>query len=240
MLVCIVYFKKLSPIAIVELFLYSIAEGVFEMNFMNVEQYQFVKKQAKKILNAHTSSNDQNVIQAIQALVQEEINDKLSFKDIEQQLQLQPIFELRSKDQLETFIQEIKQFVEPFKKPTESELKKLFPKDKKLKIPNLEQFDWREITYLSWVDLGTNRKYLVYREDGNLKGVRGVFSHTEKKGICTVCNQHAKVGMLMTSKNGTALGTYTKRGNYICEDSASCNEALADVTKLNDFVGNLL
>ncbi len=210
------------------------------MNFMNVEQYQFIKKQAKKILNAYTSSKDQNVIQAIQALVQEEINNKLNFNEIEQQLKLQPIFELRTKEQLEVFIQEIKQFVEPFKKPTENELKKLFPKDKKLKIPNLDQFDWKEITYLSWFDSGTNRKYVVYREDGSLKGVRGVFSHAEKMGICSVCNRHAKVGMLMTSKNGSSLGTYTKRGNYICEDSVACNEALTDISKFNDFVGNLL
>lgn len=138
MIICIVYFKKFSPIDVFILFLYSIAEGVFKMNFMNVEQYQFIKKQAKKILNAYTSSKDQNVIQAIQALVQEEINNKLNFNEIEQQLKLQPIFELRTKEQLEVFIQEIKQFVEPFKKPTENELKKLFPKDKKLKIPNLD------------------------------------------------------------------------------------------------------
>lgn len=100
------------------------------MNFMNVEQYQFVKKQAKKILSAYTSSKDQNVIQAIQALVQEEINNKLYFSDVEQQLLLQPIFGLRTKEQLEIFIVDIKQYVEPFKRPTENELKKLFPKDK--------------------------------------------------------------------------------------------------------------
>ncbi|RKJ24526.1 elongation factor G-binding protein, partial [Butyricicoccus sp. 1XD8-22] len=60
--------------------------------FMNVEQYQFIKKQAKKILNANTTSKDKNVINAIYALVQEEINEKLTFHDIEQQLLLQPIF----------------------------------------------------------------------------------------------------------------------------------------------------
>lgn len=210
------------------------------MKFMNVEQYQFVKKQSKKILSAYTSSKDQNVIQAIQALAQEEINDKLNFSDVEQQLLLQPIFDLRTKEQMENFIVDIKQYVEPFKRPTENELKKLFPKDKKLRIPNLDEIDWKEITYLSWVDSGTNRKYIVYREGEKLKGLRGVFSNVEKVGICTVCNRQAKVGMLMTSKSGTILGTYTKRGNYICEDSLACNEALTDISKLNNFVETLL
>lgn len=209
------------------------------MYFMTPEQFQFVKKQAKKILNTYTTSNDQKVIQAIQALVQEEINDKLTFPEIEQQLVLQPIFDIQSKEQLELFLKDIKQFVEPFKQPTDAELKKLFPKDKKLKLPKLGNFDWQETSYLSWFDAGTNRKYIVYREEGALKGVRGTFSNSAKVGICTVCNQHAKVGMLLVSKKGTDMGTYTKRGNYICEDSAACNEALSDLDKFTNFVHNL-
>ena len=209
------------------------------MQFMTPEQFQLVKKQAKKIVNTYTTTNDQKVIQAIQALVQEEINEQLTFQDIEQQLVLQPIFEIKSKDQLEQFLTDIKQYVEPFKQPTEAELKKLFPKEKKLKLPKLESYDWQEISYLSWFDAGTNRKYIVYREEGALKGVRGTFSNSAKAGICTVCNQHSKVGMLLVSKKGTDLGTYTKRGNYICEDSDSCNGALSDLSKFTDFVNNL-
>jgi len=58
-------------------------------------------------------------------------------------------------------------------------------------------------------------KKLVYREAGTLKGVRGIFSLSNNKGICTICNQYSKVEMIMVSK----------RGNYICEDSELCNEA---------------
>lgn len=210
------------------------------MQFMTPEQYQFIKKQAKKILNTYTTSKDQKVIQAIQALVQEEIDSKLTFSEIDQQLVLQPIFHIQSKDQLEKFLTDIKQYVEPFLQPTEAQLKKLFPKDKKLKFPKLEAFDWQETSYLSWFDPGTNRKYIVYREDGALKGVRGTFSNSAKVGICTVCNQHAKVGLLLVSKKGADLGTYTKRGNYICEDSESCNGALSDLEKFTNFVNNLV
>ncbi|MFP5304073.1 hypothetical protein R2R70_23115, partial [Cobetia sp. SIMBA_158] len=77
-----------------------------------------VKKQAKKILNAHTSSKDPNVIQAVQALAQEEINNNLVFTDIEQQLILQPMFELKTKEQMEQFFSEIKTYVRPFERPT--------------------------------------------------------------------------------------------------------------------------
>nr|WP_106781708.1 FusB/FusC family EF-G-binding protein [Lysinibacillus timonensis] len=209
------------------------------MKFMSVEQYQFVKKQAKKIINAYTTSKDQNVIEAVQALVQEEINNKLTFNDIEEQLLLQPIFNIQTKEQLDQFSDTIKQYVEPFIVPTDNQIKKLFPKDKKVKLPNMDIIDLKEVSYLSWVDSGTNRKYIVYYEEGILKGVRGVFTHSEKMGICSVCNQHSKVGLLLVSKNGAQLGTYTKRGNYICENSESCNEALTDFNHFIEFVDNL-
>ncbi len=209
------------------------------MIFLNVEQYQFVKKQAKKVLNTYTSSKDQNIIQAVQVLVQEEINEKLTFRDIEEQLVLQPIFDLKTKEQLELFLEKIKEFVEPFKSPTDNQIKKLFPKDKKVKLPNMENFDLKEISYLSWLDYGTNRKYIVYYEEGILRGVRGEYRHSEKQGICTVCNQHAKVGLLLVSKNGTQLGNYTKKGNYICENSDTCNKALSEFSRLQNFVTNL-
>lgn len=209
------------------------------MKFMNVEQYQFVKKQAKKILNANTTSKDPNVIQAIQALVQEEINNKLIFDDIEQQIVLQPIFTIQAREQLELFLDSIKQYVEPFKVPTDNQVKKLFPKDKKVKLPKMDGIDLRELSYLSWFDAGTNRKYIVYYEEGILKGVRGVFDHLEKSGICLVCNHHAKVGLLLVSKKGTQLGTYTRKGNYICENSDTCNEELTDFSRLKAFVDNL-
>ncbi|KGR77874.1 FusB/FusC family EF-G-binding protein [Ureibacillus manganicus] len=209
------------------------------MKFMNVEQYQFVKKQAKKILNANTTSKDPNVIQAIQALVQEEINNKLILDDIEQQIVLQPIFTIQAREQLELFLDSIKQYVEPFKVPTDNQVKKLFPKDKKVKLPKMDGIDLRELSYLSWFDAGTNRKYIVYYEEGILKGVRGVFDHLEKSGICLVCNHHAKVGLLLVSKKGTQLGTYTRKGNYICENSDTCNEELTDFSRLKAFVDNL-
>lgn len=209
------------------------------MNFMNVEQYQFVKKQAKKVMNTYITTKDPQVIQAIQELVSQEVNEKLGDMSVEHVLLLQPILKIETKEQLEQFTDGLKQYVEPFEKPSEAAIKKLFPKDKKLKIPALEKLDLREMTYLSWVDSGTNRKYLVYWEADVLKGVRGVFSHTGKKGICSICNQLSNVGLLMVSQSGTSLGTYKKRGNYICADSLVCNDGLTERSRLADFMNNL-
>lgn len=205
-------------------------------HFMNVEQYQFLKKQAKKIASAYSNTKDERIIQAIQALVMEDINEKIVDLDEDSLPILKPIATIQTKEQLEDFIRKIKVYVAPFDKLTEKELKKLFPKDKKLKVPDLKNIDWTEISYLSWLDSGTNRKYIVFRTDNGIKSIRGSFSQSNKKGICTICNQHQTVGMFMSSKKGRAVGTYVKRGNYICVDSTVCNENLSDFKRLTDFI----
>lgn len=172
--------KKLSIFVWISI-LYPRAEGVLKVNFMTVEQYQFIKKQAKKMLNTFITTKDQQVIRAMQAVVTDDINHKIGDMTIEQRNLLKPVLDIKSKEQMEQIVTDIKPFVEPFKKPAENEIKKLFSKDKKLKIPSLNQFDWQEISYLSWFDAGSNRKYIVYREDEVLKGVRGVFSHSKKR-----------------------------------------------------------
>lgn len=94
---------------------------------------------------------------------------------------MKQIVTIQTKEQLENFIEKIKVYVTPFEKLTEKELKKLFPKDKKLKVPDLKNIDWTEISYLSWFDSGTNRKYIVYRNDNNIKSIRGIFSQSSKR-----------------------------------------------------------
>ncbi|MBK3497365.1 FusB/FusC family EF-G-binding protein [Viridibacillus sp. YIM B01967] len=204
--------------------------------FMNVEQYQFLKKQARKMINACSNTKDKHVIEAMQALVMESINTKIVGITDDKLCLLKPIVNLQTKEQLEDFFKTIKTYVTPFEIITEKNIKKLFPKDKKMNIPNLKSIDWTEISYLSWLDSGTNRKYIVFRDESGIIGFRGVFSYSNKKGFCTICNQHHQVGMFMSSKKGKALGTYVKRGNYICTDSTACNESLTDFTRLTDFL----
>ena len=40
-------------------------------------------------------------------------------------------------------------------------IKKLFPKAKKLKLPDMEEMDMKEISYLSWIDKGSSRKFII-------------------------------------------------------------------------------
>lgn len=106
-------------------------------------------------------------------------------------------------------------------------------------MPAPENIDFREISYLGWDDKGTNRKYMISLLDGKLTGIYGTFKPLGKKGICAICNKLEETGMFLTEIKGSQLGTYTKKGNYICQDSRKCNENLISLENLHDFIGRL-
>lgn len=76
---------------------------------------------------------------------------------------------------------------------TESQLRKLFKKNKKLKLPDLEQIDFRFVTYMSWIDISSNKMFLVYEKDGQHIGIEGRFTETNKKSYCFACNRYEKL-----------------------------------------------
>ncbi|HLO12924.1 MAG TPA: FusB/FusC family EF-G-binding protein, partial [Pseudoneobacillus sp.] len=115
-------------------------------------------------------------------------------------------------------------------------VKKLFPKAKKLRLPDLHDMDLKEVTFLGWNDKGTNKKYIIANQPNGFIGLEGSFTPASKKGICTLCSKHSNVGLFMSETKGTVQGTYTRRGNYICQDSMKCNENIISLEKLEGFV----
>lgn len=147
------------------------------------------------------------------------------------------IMEVEEEAQATAFLEELKRNVIPFKNVTEKTISKLFPKIKKLKIPSLDEMDFKDISYLSWYDIRLDRKLLVVEYNGKLMGMQGTFRES-KKGICSLCNRHGEIGLFMsTVKTGTE--TFISRGNYICKDSQICNENITRLDKLDDFVETL-
>ncbi|HYK75286.1 MAG TPA: FusB/FusC family EF-G-binding protein, partial [Pseudoneobacillus sp.] len=136
----------------------------------------------------------------------------------------------------EEYLSTLKPYVIPFKNVTEQTLKKLFPKAKKLKLPAFNEIDLKEITYLGWNDKGTNKKYIIVNQPKGFIGLEGSFTLSSKKGICTLCSKHSQVGLFMSETKGTVQGTYTRRGNYICQDSKKCNENMISLDKLEGFI----
>lgn len=204
--------------------------------FIRSDQYNFIRTQIQVLVNAHSSVNDKVVLHALKSLSNEKIFHLFSDLTEEQQQLLSPISTIKDKSEAEKILAQIKPFVFPFKKISDQAIKKLFPKAKKLKTPILENLDLTEITYLGWDDIGSNKKYIVTYYNQKLIGLQGTFHPVNKKGICTFCHKLEEIGMFMTKTKGTEQGTFTKRGNYICQDSGKCNLNLTSVNRLNDFI----
>ncbi|EWG12383.1 FusB/FusC family EF-G-binding protein [Cytobacillus firmus] len=207
--------------------------------FIRNDQYNFIKYQTQVLINGHASVNDTGVLNALKSLSAEKVLGLFAELSDEQNQLLSTVSDIKERDQADAFLAHIKDYVIPFPSITEQSIKKMFPKAKKLKMPALEDIDFREISYLGWDDKGTNRKYMISLLAGKLTGIYGTFKPLGKKGICAICNKLGETGMFLTETKGSQLGTYTKKGNYICQDSRKCNENLNSLEQLHDFIGRL-
>ncbi|MBO9129483.1 FusB/FusC family EF-G-binding protein [Bacillus sp. 165] len=207
--------------------------------FIRSDQYNFIRAQAQILVNGHASANDTGVLQALKALTQEKVLQLFTDTNEEQRELLCQIVAVTNKEQAEIFVSQIKPYVIPFKAITEQTMRKLFPKAKKLKLPSLEHRDLKEMSYLGWDDLGSNRKYIITEYNNKLIGIHGTFTSIHQKGICSFCNRHEEVGLFMSTKKGSGKDTYINRGNYICQDSEVCNRNLTVLDKLHDFIERL-
>ncbi|MFJ8511393.1 FusB/FusC family EF-G-binding protein [Lysinibacillus xylanilyticus] len=202
--------------------------------FLTVANYNLLDQQMNKIIHTLATTKDKNVIQAVHGIVESEITAKLALSTSEAQL-IEQLFNVTDRAQVEAYLEQLKPYVIPFKAVTASTLKSLFKKEKKLKLPNLEEMNFQEICYLAWDDPGTHRKYVVLEQDEKLKAIKGTYSNNTTKGICALCNRHSDVGLYTTSVKGQVVGTFTSYSNYICADSQTCNRHVTDIEKTIAF-----
>jgi hypothetical protein len=204
--------------------------------FIRVDQFQFIKDQTQHLINGYASVNDRKVLNALKSTVYDKVLNLFHHIDKENEQLIDQIIEVEDHAKAEVYLSSLKPYVIPFKDVSEQTLKKLFPKAKKLKLPELHDIDLKELTYLGWNDKGTNKKYIIAVQPNGFIGLEGSFTPSSKKGICTLCGRHSQVGLFMSETKGTSQGTYTRRGNYICQDSMKCNEALTSLDKLDSFI----
>ncbi|MEG9296864.1 FusB/FusC family EF-G-binding protein [Mangrovibacillus sp. Mu-81] len=204
--------------------------------FIRNDQYNFINYQIQVLINGYSTVNDLGVLDALKSLVRDKVFNLFGELNAEQEQILEPVVYVKDSEQGQDYLTRLREFVIPFQSVNETTLKKMFPKVKKLKIPRLDELDFKELSYLGWNDYGQESKYIVAQYDGKLKGFKGTFKNSSKKGICTICNTFGNMGMYVSESKKSSKGTYVKKGNYICQDSMECNGKLRDLVKLNEFI----
>lgn len=211
--------------------------------FIKNDQYNFIKNQVALIKDSQKKNSDPTVIKAVRELSIAKIYELFSNLTAEQS-ELLDLSKAKTDTELDQFLQQLSSFQIPFGKVTEQQVKKMFPKaKKKLKVPDLSSFLHKPSTYLSWTDISTNKKFIVYELNEKMVGIECKYTLLNKENICSFCNRFGKVAFISTvtkAKKAKNPDYYKAIGNYICFDSEECNKRITDVSYLNTFLENSL
>ncbi|PAD38880.1 FusB/FusC family EF-G-binding protein [Terribacillus sp. 7520-G] len=207
--------------------------------FIRNDQYNNIKEQVQQLVNSSAAVKDIDVIYGLRSLAEKKIKNRFEELSEEEAEMLGRIRDVQDEIDAELFLAQLRPSIKAFPALTEEQLRKLFPKVKHLHLPKLNDVDWEKTSYLGWNDNGQQAKYMVAPHQEGMIAARGTFTPSSQPGICTICNKLESVGLFMAGPIGRGQGTYVKRGNYICRDSAKCNRNLTDINRFYDFISHL-
>ncbi|MBY8914058.1 FusB/FusC family EF-G-binding protein [Bacillus sp. YC2] len=210
--------------------------------FIKNEHLNFIKKQIELIKDSKKKNVAPTVLAAVIDLANAKISDLIPHATLDQQ-DLLDVSRLKTDAEYDQYIQRLSAFVIPFPKITEQQLKKMFPKHKKLKLPDLSKIDHSQLTYLSWNDLRSNKKFIIYELDGKMVGIECKFAPTSKHNVCSFCNSFGQVVYFSTvtkAKQSKNPDYYKAIGNLICADSSECNKKITNVEYVTAFLKDSL
>ena len=195
---------------------------------MNAFQMHLIEKQAMKLLNSLATSKDEKVLEAVRGLIDTTLTEAEVPRFI-----IEDVLALKDRQQLEPFMNVVKENVQPFPEVSEQVVKRLWKKEKKLKAPKVSN---PQVTFVAWDDTSTRTRFFVYEQEGELTGVKGSLSTEQIKGVCALCHQHQSVSLFTTKEKGAIEGTYKKYSQYICADVENCEKGIDSEGKLYSFM----
>ncbi|MCU6713198.1 FusB/FusC family EF-G-binding protein [Paenibacillus sp. J5C_2022] len=212
--------------------------------FIRNFQYNLIKNQADSVIRALRTVSDPKILESVRFGAQTKVTELYPDAADDRRALLEAVSELKTAEDLQKYMQELEPYLIPFPSVTEKQIRRLFPKNKKLKLPDLSQLDFRYVSYLSWIDIATQKMFLVYDDNGQVVGVEGRYTSTRKKSYCFACNRYEELVLFSAvSKKRTAHASpdyYKSVGNYLCVDGHTCNKNITDVASLEKLIGSVL
>lgn len=211
--------------------------------FIRNHQYNHVKKQTDLLQHTVSTVSDPKVVESVRDHAVFRILEAFPDASDDRKQLLGNIAGLRLQEEFRQYLEALEPWLSEFPLLTAKQLQKLFPKIKKLKLPDWDTLDLKRTTYLGWTDIAADRMFLIYPLDGEMAGIEGRFTQTNK-GVCFLCNRHEELVLFTAvtkTKPAHASPDYYKAiGNYMCLDSAACNRNITDVTVLENFFRSVL
>ena len=206
--------------------------------FIKNEQLNYIRRQIDLIKDSTKKNVPPNVLKAVISLANAKVMDLFPNRTANEE-QMLDLSKLKTDKEYEGYVQQLETYLKPFPQLTEEELKRLFPKQKKLKLPDLSSISHNALTYLSWNDLRSNKKFIIYQLEGRLVGIVCQLSPTSTKNICSFCNHQGEVAYFSTITKAKKMNNpdyYKSIGNLLCVDSSECNRRISTVEYLETFL----
>ncbi|MGF6950165.1 hypothetical protein QF028_002670 [Neobacillus sp. B4I6] len=200
--------------------------------------FNFIHNQVALIKDSYKKNASPNVIQAVKDIANLKIM-ALFPNAMDEQKEMLDLSTLKTDQEYNKYIQQLHVYLLPFPKISEAQMKKMFPKNKKLKLPDLDKMNLHQLTYLSWVDISTNKKFIMFELEGKMVGIECKYTLLNKDNICSFCNRFGQVAYISTvtkEKKAKNPDYYKAIGNYICFDSTECNKNITNVDYLTTFL----
>lgn len=206
--------------------------------FIRNYQYNVIKKQSDFLQKTLRTVADRRVLETVRYRAAAISIEAFSCLTEDQRQLLEQISTFETAYDFQRYLDALEPYLDPFPPITLKQIQKLFPKNKKLKVPDLQSIDFRYVTYLSWVDVATNRLFIVYPFEGRFIGIEGRITPTNKKGYCLFCNRHQELAFfsVKTKPANASPDNYSSVGQYVCMDNHGCNQVITDTGSLEKFI----
>lgn len=207
--------------------------------FISNEQFNVIKSQIIGMQRQANVTSDEGVKTAVKEAAEAKVHDSFEQLTPDQEQLISGVAALETEEERTKFLMDLTPYRKSFPEVTSADLRGLFPKVKKLHIPDLESVDFRALTYLGWKDIGQSKQYFVYMKNGELKGVQGRYVISARKGICSLCNRYGDVALTSIQNKPRESEGLKSYGQYICYDSKECNQSIQDSSQLEAYLGQV-
>ena len=207
--------------------------------FIKKQQFNYIKRCLFDLNSAFRNCVDSNIVETTKIITQDKI---FSFFDnlSNEEKHILNISKITDPLHIDTYLKDLEQYVYGMPSVSKSEITKIFKKEKKLKIPDLN-IQESKLVYLGWIDESTKKLLITYNMDNKLLGMACRLPNTTTKStnICVLCNHIGSenevtfVSPICKPRNEY---DYKSLGFHICLNSAECNERITSTEKLEELL----
>lgn len=207
--------------------------------FIKKHEYNYIRKRLYDLDNAFRVCLDMNIIEVTKAYKHLQILNIFTNLS-EEEKEILDISKLTTPVDIDKYIDGLNEYVYGMSNITNAQISRLFKKEKKFKLPNLNAQDTKNV-YLGWIDNSIRKLFVAYNIDGKLIGMACRISNSGYNNAhrCVLCNHSAgdnEVNFVSPICKTTGQDAYRSIGFDLCLDSKKCNERVVAIEKLEKIL----